>query len=83
MQHNEFIIAELAFRDCARGRPDEQDFYETYGKAAVVRPALNDALAAVRAAFRRLGKEARHLHDGSRAHTAPLGMSLHGAAERA
>ena len=83
MHHNEFIIADLAFRDCARGRPDEQDFYETYGKASVVRPALNHALAAVRAAFRRLGKEARHLHVGSRAHTAPLGMSLRGAAERA
>ena len=55
MLHNESIIAELAFRDCARGRPEEQDFYETFGKAAVVRPALNDALTAVRAAFRRLG----------------------------
>ena len=70
MLHNEFIIAEQAFRDCARGRPDEQDFYETFGQAAVVRPALNDALAAVRAAFGRLGDEARHLHVGSRAHAA-------------
>jgi formate-dependent nitrite reductase cytochrome c552 subunit len=70
MLHNEFIIADLAFRDCARGRPDEQDFYETHGKASIARPAVNRALAAVRAAFRRLGKEARHLHVGSRAHTA-------------
>ena len=70
MQNHEFIIAELAFRDCARGRQDEQDFYETYGKAAVVRPALNHALAAVRTAFRRLGKEERHLRVGSRAHAA-------------
>jgi hypothetical protein len=70
MLNNEFIIADLVFRDCARGAPDEQDFYETFGKASVVRPALNHALAAVRAAFRRLGKDARHLHVGSRAHTA-------------
>jgi hypothetical protein len=70
MLHNEFIIADLVFRDCARGRPDEQDFYEAFGKASVVRPALDHALAAVRAALRRLGKEARHLHVGSRAHTA-------------
>jgi hypothetical protein len=67
MQNHEFIIAELAFRDRARGRPDEQDFYETFGKAAVVRPALNYVLAAVQAAFRRLGREARHLHGGARA----------------
>ena len=70
MHHNDLIVAHLAFRDCARGRLDEQDFYETYGKAAVVRPALNYALAAVRAAFRRLGSEARHLHGGARARTA-------------
>jgi hypothetical protein len=70
MEHHEFIIAELAFRDCPRARPDEQDFYETHGKAAVVRPALTHALAAVRAAFRRLGSAARHLHGGARARTA-------------
>ena len=66
MQPHEFIIAQLAFRDVARGRPDEQDFYETHGKAAVIRPALNDALAAVRAAFGWLGKKGRHRHSGVR-----------------
>ena len=70
MLHNEFIIADLAFREAARSRADERDFYETHGKASVARPALNDALAAVRAAIRRLGKAARHLHVGSNAHAA-------------
>ena len=70
MQHNEFIIAELAFRDCARGRSDEQDFYETFGKAAVVRPALNDALAALRDALRWLGRRRGTCMLGSRVRTA-------------
>ena len=70
MHHNEFIIADLAFRDCARRRPAEQDFYETYGKTPVVRPAIDCALAAVRAAFQRLGKEVRHLRVGSGAQAA-------------
>lgn len=70
MQNHEFIIAQLAFRDSARGRPDEQDFYDSFGKATVVRSALNDALAAARTAFRRLGKKARLLQSHAQAHTA-------------
>ena len=69
MHHNEFIIANLAFRDCARGRSDEQDFYETYGKEPVVRPALNHALSALRDALQLLGQEARRRLLGSHVRT--------------
>ena len=70
MHHSEFIIADLAFRGFARSRPDEQDFYEALGKAPVVRPALNYALAAVRAAVERLGEQARRPPIGTRAPSA-------------
>ena len=69
MHHNEFITADLAFRDCARGRSDEQDFYETYGKEPVVRPALNHALSALRDALQLLGQEARRPLLGSHVRT--------------
>ena len=69
MHHNEFITADLAFRDYARGRSDEQDFYETYGEEPVVRTTLNHALAALRAAFQLLGQEARHPQLRSRTRT--------------
>ena len=70
MHHNDLIIAHLAFGDCARGRPDEQEFYETYGIEPVVRPALKRALAALRGAAERVRKEARHLWLGTRAASA-------------
>ena len=54
MQHNEFIIADLALRDRACNRPDEQEFDETRGHEPAIRPALHRALAAVAAAVRRL-----------------------------
>jgi hypothetical protein len=66
MHHNEFITADLAFRDYVRVRSDEQDFYEAFGRQVVVPPALTYAVAVFRTAFCRLGKEARDLHLASR-----------------
>ena len=69
MHHNEFIIADLAFRDCARGRSDEQNFHEACGREPVVLPTLNHALAALRAALQLLGQGPRHPQLGLRVRT--------------
>jgi hypothetical protein len=71
MDHNQIIITVLAFSDCTRGRPEEQDFYETFGREPVVRPFLNYTLAAIRAVLHRLSQEARHLYVNSGTHSAP------------
>lgn len=71
MDHSQIIITVLAFSDCGRGRPEEQDFYETFGREPVVRPVLNYALGAILAVVHRLSQEARHLYISSRTHPAP------------